>query len=409
MTNYTKFFEDISEILTDDDDYIEKLEEIATLFRTFDKALDSFIINHGYVGDLADDSKKISFITDKLKEAGVPIPRNIKKWYSEQLRIERKTAFQICFAFGLDVDEVNDFLRRICLLRGFDCHDIKEVVYYFAFKNGLTYAEVSKILEQVEVIKPGKMDKEDIIYTDLITEEIDEIESIDELIVYLNENSNKFAYNNATAYENIRFLWEEIAKEDGLALREKEMLYVAFNKDEGEEFHKETLGKKRKERKRLDESIWEIYLQILGLAGSYADDIYKDRSIKSIIRDNKLLHPLAQDSFPDRDGLTKIINGVHVSYERVRKLMILLVFYRFWSKMALENNHYNAGYGDADRCIWAINDFLTEAGYPMLYPANPYDFIFYLSLNSATPLITFRDYMREMFFGKVDADGKIVI
>lgn len=91
-----------------------------------------------------------------------------------------------------------------------------------------------------------------------------------------------------------------------------------------------------------------------------------------MLKDNALLHPLAEDSFPNRDGLTKILNGVHVSYESVRKLLILLVFYRFWVNKALAKGHYTAGYGDADRCLSLINDCLTEAGYPMLYPGTVY-------------------------------------
>ena len=146
-------------------------------------------------------------------------------------------------------------------------------------------------------------------------------------------------------------------------------------------------------------------MQILGLSGNYIDKIYKDRSIKSILKDNELLHPLAEDSFPDRDGLNKILNGEHVSYERIRKLLILLVFYKFWANKALCSNHYEAGYGDADRCISTINDNLVDAGYPMLYPGNPYDFIIFVSVNADNPLMTFRDYMREMFYNKMDSNG----
>ena len=150
----------------------------------------------------------------------------------------------------------------------------------------------------------------------------------------------------------------------------------------------------------MDDSVWEIYLQILGLSGNYVSKFYKNRSLKSIFRDNQLLHPLAEDSFPDRDGLNKILNDGHVSYERVRKMLILLVFYKFWVSKALYHNHYEAGYKDADECIAYINDILMDVGYPMLYVGNPYDFIVLTAVNSDYPLITFREYMREMFFLK---------
>lgn len=409
MGKYTTFFEDMSYDIFEEDDYLEELEKMVDLFRSFDKALDSFIVSHGYGDDLSNAEEKVLFITSKLKEAGVPIPRNIKKWYSEHKTIERKTAFQLCFAFSLQVDEVNDFLRRICLTRGFDCHNIEEVVYFFAFKNGLSYEEAMQIIKKVNLVKPDKMAKEDIIYTDFIAEDIDDMETAEELVLYLHENEDKFGYNNATACDSIQSIWKSISKEDGIAIKEKALLYVAFDKDTVDKQSEDNTDKKRKERERIDDSIWEIYLQILGLSGSYVDSIYKDRSIKVILKDNELLHPLAEDSFPDRDGLNKILNGEHVSYERIRKILILLVFYKFWASKALGNNHYEAGYGDADRCISTINDNLTDAGYPLLYPGNPYDFIIFVSVNAESPLMTFRDYMREMFFNKMDSNGNPII
>ncbi len=38
------------------------------------------------------------------------------------------------FVFGLGVEEMEDFLRRICLSRGFDLNDMEEIVYYMAIK-----------------------------------------------------------------------------------------------------------------------------------------------------------------------------------------------------------------------------------------------------------------------------------
>lgn len=393
MGTYTSDLEDMSYAIFDGADYLEEWKKATERFRTFDKALDSFIAKHGYRGDLENADEKVLFLTDKLNEAGIPIPRNMKKWYPEHKTIERKTAFGLCFAFGLQIEEVNDFLRRICLTRGIDCHIVEEAVYLFAFKNGLSYAEAMEILEKVELVKPDKMAKEDIIYTDLIAEDIDGIETVKELVLYLNDNVDQFGYNNVTAYNMIQSIWRDVSKEDGIALREKKLLYEAFDKDIDDELQKDHFDVKRKVRKRIDDSIWEIYLQILGLSGSYADVLYKDRSIKTILKDNELLHPIAEDCFPDRDGLNKILNGEHVSYERVRKILILLVFYKFWANKALSQWHYEAGYGDTDRCISMINDHLTEAGYPALYMGNPYDFMILVSVNTDQPLMIFRDYI----------------
>ena len=381
MAEYTNFFEDKSFDIPYEDDYIEEMKSAVKLFRTFDKALDTFILEHGFKGDIDNVDEKVSYISDKMKSAGVPIPRNIRKWYTEHKRIERnsKTPFQICFAFGLSVEEVNDFLRRICLSRGLDPHSVEEVVYYFAFKNELGYSDAMGIIEQVEKVKPSRINVDEVIYTDLIADEIDEIETVEELISYLNENSCRFEYNNATACNIIKNIWKSITEEDGIACREKKILYAAFDEDKEEKpddkkAKKNISAAKDKGVKKSEESIWKVYLQILGLSGDYMKGICKDRSLKSILKDGELLHPLAEESFPDREGLNKILIGEHVSYERVRKVLILLVFYRFWAVRAIEKKEYKAGYGDTDRCIAAINDSMVEAGYPLLYAANPYDF-----------------------------------
>jgi len=89
MGNYTSFLEDMTYDIFEKEDYLEELKKAAELFRTFDKALDTFIVNHGYGGDLSNADEKVTFITSKLKATGVPVPRNMKKWYSEHKRIER--------------------------------------------------------------------------------------------------------------------------------------------------------------------------------------------------------------------------------------------------------------------------------------------------------------------------------
>lgn len=398
MSTYTTHLDAKTYTLLDIEDYALELKKATELFRTFDTALDTFLVEHGYTGDINSAGEKVNFISDKLKFANVPVPRNIKKWYAEHKRIEKKTAFQICFAFQLTVEEVNDFLKRICLERGFDYHNMEEIVYFFAFKHGLNYGQAKDILERIEIEKPGKMPQEDIIYTKMIEDEIDAIETEEELIAYLDENRDKFGYNNARAYHAVQNIWEQLSGENGIAVRERKKLYLEFDKEIKEPIMPLEQEVEKKTRKRAETSVWEIFLGILGLAGSYTADLYETRSLKTFLKDNALLHPLAEDSFPDRDGIEKILHGRHISYERVRKILILLVFYKFWANKALHVNNYVAEYNDTESCLTDINQFLFDVGYPTLYSGNPYDFIFLMAMNTECPLLTFREYMREMFF-----------
>ena len=226
MGTYTNYFEKESYNILKEEDFVSELKDVIGEFRSFSEALDYFIRQHGYDGALEDVEGKVRFISDKCTKTGVPIPRNLKKWYIEWKRIYRnsKVPFQLCFAFNLDVEETNNFLHRVCLARGIDCHRAEECVYYYAFKNRLTYSETVNILKGLKPVKPKKIDAMNLVYTELIEEEIDVLETVDELVDYLNENESKFAYNNATACETIKILWNEIVGskiEKGIARKER--------------------------------------------------------------------------------------------------------------------------------------------------------------------------------------------
>lgn len=92
---------------------------------------------HGYTGDLENVDEKVTFLEEKFKAAGIPKPRNIRDWYTKHTRPNsnrRVAQIQLCFAFELSLEEARDFFRRVCLERDFDCHDMDELVYYFALK-----------------------------------------------------------------------------------------------------------------------------------------------------------------------------------------------------------------------------------------------------------------------------------
>ena len=393
MNTYTEFLENKArEIYPENDiDYSQALIEVVNMFRNFDEALDTFLAEHGFTGNKSDIDEKISYIRTKFAQADIQPPRNMKKWYTEHKRIQKETAIRICFAFGLTVEESEDFMRRICLLRGFDCHNVEEVIYFYAISNRLSYSEARELIGRVPQVNAGKIDFEkEILYTSAIVEEIGCFRNPEELIEYISANIRQFGYNNATAYKYIRDMWKEISAEGGLAAAERKRLYIEFNDTD---IVIEEQGKSR-------DSLWEIYLQILGLAGNRIARLGTDRSLKPILKDNELLHAWAEDSFPSRVGLEKILNGEHVSEKLVHKTILLLVFYRFWVKSALKSHSYQAKNGDTYRCTCEINKYLMDAGYPELYPGDPFDWIILHAVENDFPLLVFRDYMRELFYIK---------
>ena len=392
MANYTNILcQPLNSISFEDDNFIEELLRVAQLFRPFSAAMDEFLIGHGFTGDIIDTDAKAAFIRDVFAAADMDAPREIKEWFAGQ-PVKRDTVFQICFAFGLDGGETDEFFRRIYAKeRSFNCHLVQEAIYYFCLNNGLSWADALDIQSRVSLA--GKRNgNADVVYTGSIIAELNELESKEELISWLNDNIDKFAGNNVTAYETIRRLWNQAAGSDGLLIRENSELPSLLD-------DAATGGKSRLRTNDRRAKPWDAYLAILQLDKKDVKKLGTDRSIKPIL---EKLHDSARDSFPDRQGIDLILRGDHVSYERVRKWLVLLTFYTYWAKKALAKGSYEALPGDADRCITEMNRFLIDCGYPELYVGNPYDWIFFYAIKDSEPLRTFRYIWNELLTGTLE-------
>lgn len=376
----------LESISFEDDDFIEKLLSIVQLFRPFSSAMTEFISEHGYEGNLEDVNAKVTFIRAAFERANMAPPREIREWFTTGQPIKRDTAFLVCFAFGLDGIETDEFFRRYYAReRSFNCHQVQEAVYYFCLNNGLSYAEALDIQTRVPLAKENQKSG-DVVYTGSIIAELNDLETKEDLIKYLTENIDKFSDSNVTAYETIQRLWTLAAGNGGLLMQEREKLPSLLDDAATGEKSKLRFGNKGVKP-------WDAYLAILQLDKDDVKQLKAERSIKPIL---KKLHADAQDSFPDRQGIDKILRGEHVSYERVRKWLVLLTFYTFWAQKAVKEESYEAEPEDANRCLTSMNQHLMEAGYPELYVGNPYDWIFLFASKSEEPLYVFRFIWNEL-------------
>lgn len=424
MSQYTELLNIKAETLSPDDDgYEESLVKIASLFRGFGEALTAFIAEHGYTGDFSDVPAKAQFLREKFKSAKIKPPRDFKEWFLPNAEIRRPTAYKICFAFGLDVAETNDFFRCVQFERGFDCHTINEAVYYFCMRNGLLYTEAQEIIDRIPIPKRRKaIPNREVLYTGTIIAYLDSIEEKETLIRYMTDNIDDFQYNNATAIKYVRELWTEISKADGLA--EKEGLIIDRTHNRFKDRHKkgvtdtrsaETIAAEIWQQERevkpydyvvaaSDASTWTIFSQMIGLP-NYMEREYAakhDRSLASVFSKSALIPLNASYCFPSQHSIDKLLRGELGDNELIRKMLIFLVFYTYWAKIIVSNDDafYSAKYSDSERCLDTINGRLLDAGYPELYAGNPYDWLFAWALNDEHPLDAFRTYMGEIFAGK---------
>lgn len=420
MNQYTALLEQKVETLSpEDDDYKESLLEIASFFRGFDETFTSFIVEHGYTDDPGNVEKKAKFLRNKYKEAGIKLPRDFKEWFIPKKRLKRDSVFPICFAFGLNVDETNDFFRCIQFERSFDCHTINEAVYYFCIKNGLTYGQAQEMIGRIpKANKVKALPDHKILYTGTIVEYINSIDEKEKLIRYITDNISDFEYNNATAIKYIQEHWNEISKENGLAVqegmiidKEKNHFQDKTKKGDVDIRPKEIVAKEvnRQTEIKHDDfviakdgaSTWTIFSQIIGLDNKtesrYA--VKYDRSLSSILNRSVLLPLNASYCFPSQHNIDKLIRGDMSDHEMIRKMLIFLVFYTYWVKKIIKNHDafYFATSADSAGCLASIDNYLLDAGYPQLYAGNPYDWLFKWALNDKHPLEAFRYYIGEIF------------
>ncbi len=393
MTAYTSMLKKpLDTISWEDDNFIEELLHVARLFRPFSEAMDDFLRERGYTGDSGDIAAKADYIRAAFSKADMDAPREIREWFLGQ-PVRRETAFQICFAFGLDGTETDDFFRRFYAReRSFNCHRVQEAIYYFCLNNGLTWADALDIQSRVPLAGQDS-GKGEAVYTGSIIAELNALETGEELIAWLNDNIDRFTGSNVTAYETIQRLWNLAAGPNGLLIREHQQKLPSILDDTASGvqggFRAGAEGAKP----------WDAYLAILQLDKKSVKALGTDRSIRPILQK---LHADAQDSFPDRQGIDRILRGEHVSYERVRKWLVLLSFYAFWAGKAVERGNYRADAGDADRCIAGMNQYLNDSGYPEMYVGNPYDWIFFYAAKNDEPLFIFRYIWNELLTGTLE-------
>lgn len=285
------------------------------------------------------------------------------------------------------------------------------MVYYFALKNEISYSDARKIIERLPETKNIPLGEiEDVIYTQRIRNEVESFTKTEELLDYINRHIAQFGYNNASGSVRIQELWKELAEENGLCEKERRILYgIDQYLTEEEKIEAERrVGDGKKERRADASSTFGILLQILGLSDTYTSRWGKDRSLKPFLAGNEGIYPIAESVFPDRDGIEKVPNGKKVSFERVRKILILLLFYRFWIEIALENaeNGEKFPYEDIgdnkERFLCYMNDELSDVELPILYEGNPYDWIFLFAASARTeddvqsPLDNLRGYMKQL-------------
>lgn len=416
-SSYTQYNSDSIYKFGGEDDTSEAIDFLKdpSNFRAFNKGLSEIIIKKGFASESIspDDMAKVLF--DRLTLIGSSLSLStITSWLTGEIcpNIEyrhRNQMYEICFSLNLTFNETVWFFHHVYYDRAFNCHTLNDSVYYFCFKNNLAYKNALEIIERIEKAPSNELSQTKVPnYTLFVQKRLEDIETTEELILFLSQNKGNFLSWNESSYNTLKKL-------------EKDLLPTQNGKKEIEKM-------KRKAKNSHStygiipklESQKEWGLIMKEILYDYSDESFLDIiEGKNICSDNFMLEQILgmklktekgkkrfidevkipdiiKNNFPSRKTMSDVLSEDKVmqtkTYDAIRKLIILLYFYRFWCEIKISNQ--DGVYPDtpmSDIFIDEINDLLYSCGYEEIYAGNPYDWIFLCSAQAEDPLLYFRE------------------
>lgn len=400
------------------DDYNEAYQYLqnSSNFVSFQEGLTALMQRCGYTGSSEDVEEKTAYLQQKLAAIHVKITEiTVRDWFSGKRRPSldsrsRKLVYEICFALGASFELVQEFFRQVYFSRSFNCHTIKEAVYYYCLHQNHSYDHALELYETIKAMpETAKSKDSDPVYTDQIRNALDNCRSDEEFLAYFSRNKSLFDRWNQRALFYIEEFVRQIrgTKEDigripafvdfGTIPDAKTLATPPASGLTIQEFFMQArhFGRKWRYAKQNVTSI-DFMLKFIT---TFTDGATKYAILPDIVKLN----------FPSKKTFSKILNRsqseTSTSYDSIRKCLILLKFYHFWVTLELMMDSGNAAEDSQTEYADYFDDFceemaqlLEECGYEELYERNPYDWIFLWASTTEHPLKSFRGVMRAIDF-----------
>ena len=374
------------ERLLQTEEYFQELEND----RRFQDKVQDRAVDLGYTGTT--NEELITFLVQRCRQAEVGLSRQtITNWIKQNAPTGsgRENVYRLCFALSMNERETAEFFLKAFLERPFQFKSVRECVYYYCLKNGMSFTYANALIERVEQ-SPAQSSPFPDDNTAKIEQEVTSFRSEERLVRYLSENRSGFETRNQTAICEIKRLLEVCYK---IATREKPLL--------------EEDGKKVK---NADALLQVIY----GYAERKTEIDASGMRCKAIpISISKSKFPKAiRENFPRRQQIENILKGkIQDSYDSIRKALIVLKFYSFYGQKCVKkyeahmSDPYEAEGDDTfDEFTDELNGCLYKCGFAQMYWRNPFDWMIGYCAFSGHPLVVFRDLIEWFYLKPAFAD-----
>lgn len=363
--------------IDDDENYTEEYL-LEYKFKTFAEGLTECIVKNGFTGDADSVEERTAYVKARCRENNISLnPSVVKTWFTEKRpassKSSRELVYKLCFALGLDAEKTTDFFLRVYYECPFNFRLHNELIYYYCLKNGRSYSEALSLTEKAEkFLRNSVSDEAAYEFTTAIGSAIRNIRTDDELLEFISGNSREFHTDTGsrTAYRYASQLINECT------------ILAAKSCENSDELHH-----KLRRKGNID-----LFISIL-----FGEDFLSWKNTGSFSKTSKFPE-LIKDNFPLKMNLSKIKNGSPVSYDTMRKALIMLSFYSFFAKLFQgKDDLFCALEGDFTDFICETNDLLYSCGYPTLYVRNPYDWLFMHCAYCEFPLVEFKNAAARYF------------
>lgn len=320
------------------------------------------------------------FLQSCCRDKGITVASaaTLYNWFQKGMRPDRadqrrEAIFALAFALELTVAETTDLFHKVYLDRAFNKRSYKELIYYHCLRNGSSYAHAQRLISLVSF---NEEINDATVRTELISDQTSSFSDDIDLLAYIHNRPHNFSLNNVAAIAEYEKQWEKAR-----LTVDRELGFAKRNSIQTERIRGNWDSKRLADLAEKDINSAAFDFEIIT-----GQSITGAKGTKPLSFKNKYLPKEIAVNFPTSPSL-----GKNPSHEQLRKMIVLLFSYEFWFNVQeADETDYFFDY------TYALDQKLEDIGYPLLYPGNPFDWLFLTCSNMERPLDAFRAILDEV-------------
>ena len=374
-------------------DFAFELEE--NMKKSIKKGIVSRLKELGIVFDETDDKAIWKALSTCYKSYGFDndkkhwerISKNVKNWIKNGTLStdidNRKNMYDLCMVLDMNIEETKEFFSKSFYTLAFNYKNRTDAIYYYCINNHKSCSETQKIIEIVGELNDDTVEDKN---TFEIECQILDIDNDEEFFEYVKKHCFSNGKQMRTARKTIRYLYEECEKRyrNGIDFEQMTREKVEKKMQDNNTDNEDKIYNKEKTRKiSQKELINNIYGINISKKGKKA---FNGKIPDSVIK-----------SLPMEEEISKILNENEdkVSYEDLRKTIIILKFYEYYLDKVYESRDDIEKF--IDDFYSEINLELTEVGYSILNVKHPFDWLILYCAYKPEPIMSLRKYFRQKY------------